>query len=318
MPGAQAQRPPAAAHWDALGTHVSTLVARPDDLPRARDIVEAQLRALDEACSRFRDDSELARLNAADGKVVHVSELLLDAVAAGVRAAELTEGEVDPTLGDALELAGYDRDFAELTPIGDAPLTTRPSVRVRRRPQWRAIQLDRQRRTIRLPGGVRVDLGATAKALAADQAALAAWEATGGGVLVNLGGDIRVAGPPPDGGWQVRVTDEPGAGSDESGQTVAIQAGGVATSSTTSRRWLHAGQGKHHILDPANGEPARAVWRAVSVAAASCLDANTASTAAVVRGERAPAWLEELHLPSRLVAADGSVVRVGAWPEAQG
>jgi thiamine biosynthesis lipoprotein ApbE len=279
--------------------------------------VDAQLRALDESCSRFRDDSELVQLNAAGGRTVLVSRLLLDAMAVAIRAAELTDGDVDPTLAEALELAGYDRDFDELPPpAGDTPLAPPSRIRVRRRPGWRAIQLDRRMQTIRLAAGVRVDLGATAKALAADRAAAAVWEATGSGVLVNLGGDIRVAGPAPDGGWRVRVTDEPGAGVDGSGQTIALEAGGLATSSTTARRWRHGGELKHHILDPASGEPARPVWRAVSVAAASCLDANTASTAAIVRGERAPAWLEQLCLPSRLVATDGSVVLVGGWPEA--
>ena len=305
----------AAAHWSALGTYVSVLVARASDLPRVREMVEAQLRALDEACSRFRDDSELVQLNAAGGETVPVSHLLLDAMAAAIRAAELTGGDVDPTLADALESAGYDRDFAELTPVGEAPVAGLSRIRVRRRARWQAIQLDRRRRTIRLPAGVRVDLGATAKALAADRAATAAWATTGGGVLINLGGDIRVAGPAPEGGWPVRITNEPRCGTNGRGQTVAIQTGGLATSSTTARRWQHGGEIKHHILDPADGEPAPAVWDAVSVAAATCLDANTASIAAIVRGEGAPTWLEKLGLPSRLVAADGSVVRVGEWPE---
>ena len=75
------------------------------------------------------------------------------------------------------------------------------------------------------------------------------------------------------------------------------------------------GEELHHVVDPATGRSATVVWRTVSVAAATCVDANVAATAAIVRGGRSPAWLHELGLPARLVRADGSVVRVGGWPE---
>ena len=310
---------PTVAEWTAIGTEISVLVTDGDVLGDARSIVEAELDALDLACSRFRPDSELVALNASSGQTVSVSELLLDAMAAAIRAAELTNGDVDPTLGDALELAGYDRDFSELPSAGDAPFAPAPGpvrrIRLRRRARWREIELGRIRKTIRLPPGARVDLGATAKAFGADRAAAAVHAATASGVLVNFGGDIAIAGAAPEGGWRVRVTDDRSDPSDSAGQTIALQSGGLATSSTTARRWRHGDAVKHHILDPADGEPARTVWRAVSVAAASCLDANTASTASVVRGAAAPAWLEQLELPARLHAADGSVVLVGGWPE---
>jgi thiamine biosynthesis lipoprotein len=134
-------------------------------------------------------------------------------------------------------------------------------------------------------------------------------------VLVSLGGDIATAGEPPRGGWAVRVADWHAAGHDASSQTVRVHGGALATSSTTVRRWTRGGEQLHHVLDPATGRPAPVVWRTVSVAAATCVDANTAATAAIVRGERSPAWLESLRLPARLVRPDGSAVRVGGWPD---
>ena len=121
-----------------------------------------------------------------------------------------------------------------------------------------------------------------------------------------------MAGPAPDDGWPVGIADDHAA--DTASAAVALRGGGLATSSTTVRAWRRGGRPVHHIVDPATGLPARVVWRTVSVAAATCVDANTAATAAIVRGADAPAWLEELELPARLVAADGDVVTVAAWP----
>ena len=165
-----------------------------------------------------------------------------------------------------------------------------------------------------MPAGVRLDLGATAKALAADRAAEQAGAAAGCGVLVSLGGDMATAGEPPAAGWPVRVTDWHAAPLDADGQTVRLPGGALATSSTTVRRWARGGEQLHHVLDPRTGRPAAVVWRTVSVAAATCVDANIASTASVIRGERSPSWLESVGLPARLVRQDGSVVRAAGWP----
>jgi thiamine biosynthesis lipoprotein len=166
-----------------------------------------------------------------------------------------------------------------------------------------------------------LDLGATAKALAADRAAARIHTAVGCGVLVNLGGDIRVAGQPPAGGWRVGILDDlasaPAAHTEPS-QAVIIRDGGLATSSTGARAWRRGKAQMHHIIAPGTGRPADSCWRTVSVAAATCVDANTASTAAILRGERAPRWLDELHLPARLVRHDGTTVIVGGWPAASG
>jgi FAD:protein FMN transferase len=300
-----------AATLRALGTSAVVVVTEPDALPDARRELLRELEAIDLACSRFRPDSELARLNASAGATFAASNLLCEAVEAALSAARTTGGLVDPTVGRALRLAGYDRTF-ELVRARDATCF-RPRFEVV--PGWQAVELDRRRRTIRVPAGVELDLGATAKALAADRAAGAATRAAGAGVLISLGGDVAVAGPAPGPGWPVKIAEDHAAPLDAPGPTVSIRSGGLATSGTAVRRWRAGRIELHHIVDPRTGRPAETPWTAVTVAAGSCLDANVASTAAVVLGDEAPAWLAERRLPARLHDADGTVVCVGGWPE---
>jgi FAD:protein FMN transferase len=295
----------------ALGTSAVVVVAEPGALPAARRELIRELDAIDITCSRFRDDSELVALNAAAGMPVRVSELLFEAVEVALRVARTTGGLVDPTVGRALRLSGYDRTFEQVRARdGDA---FRPRFELVR--GWRAVELDRSRRTIRIPRGVELDLGATAKALAADRAALAASRAAGTGALISLGGDIAVAGPAPTPGWPVRIAEDHAGPLDAPGPTVSIRSGGLATSGTAVRRWRAGGAELHHIVDPRTGRPAETPWTAVTVAAASCVDANAASTAAVVLGRAAPEWLSERRLPARLQDEDGTVVCAGGWPE---
>jgi thiamine biosynthesis lipoprotein len=296
--------------FPALGSLAVVAVTDPAQLERARPTVERCVAEFDLACSRFRGDSELVALNSAAGAPVHVSPLLLDAVAAALRAARLTDGDVDPTIGQALVALGYDRDFDAMSAGAAAPR----SISIAPVPGWSAVRLHHDTGTVSLPRGVALDLGATAKALAADRSATAAHAATDCGVLVGLGGDIALAGLPPSPGWRVRVTDDHRAGVDAPGQWITLRSGGLASSSTTVRRWQTESGPAHHLLDPATARPASSCWRTVSVAAASCLDANIASTAAIVRGERAAAWLQSLGLPSRLVSVDGGVLHVAGWP----
>jgi thiamine biosynthesis lipoprotein len=176
------------------------------------------------------------------------------------------------------------------------------------------VQVNRLAGTVRVSRGVTLDLGATAKALAADRAAASAREATGAGVLVSVGGDIATAGGAPAGGWRIRVTDDHRAEDTAPGQSITLWGGGLATSSTTTRRWRTESGAAHHLVDPATGRPADGPWRTVSVTAATCLDANIASTAAIIRGERAAQWLESLGLPSRLVSVEGGVRHLAGWP----
>jgi thiamine biosynthesis lipoprotein len=236
----------------------------------------------------------------------------------------LTDGDVDPTVGGALADLGYDRDFAELTQPGqpsEAAGNDAGRVSVRVIPGWRAVRVDLDRQRLTVPAGAQLDLGATVKGWAADRAAARIAQELGCGVLVSLGGDTAVAGEPPDGGWRIRVQDRtalPGAAADGPSQVVTIRDGGLATSSTAARRWRRGGDVLHHILDPRTGRPAAPVWRTVSVAAVTCADANTAATAAIIRGRQALPWLAGLRLPARLVAQDGTVHTLNAWPEDHG
>jgi thiamine biosynthesis lipoprotein ApbE len=313
MAGAGVREQPLwAADWRAIGTAIRLVVTSEAALPPGRVLLEAELAALDAACSRFREDSELARLGAAAGRPVRVSPLLAELVAAALQAAETTEGDVDPTVGAAMAAAGYDRDFELLASEG-------PPVRlsVRRLPSWRDVLLDTDRGVLTVPAGVMLDLGATAKAWLADHAAGVLADGLGCGVLVSLGGDIAVAGPPPGQGWRIRVQDitaHPDAPPVGPSAMVTIRAGGLATSSTTARRWRRGGDTWHHILDPRTGLAAAPVWRTVSVTAGTALEANTASTASVIRGERAPKFLAERGLAARLVSVGGDVLTVGGWP----
>ena len=310
----------AATSLPAFGSTAVVVTSDPDRLgdavARVRDTVEA----FDAACSRFREDSELSECNRAGGRPTRVSSLLIEAVRAGIRAAELTDGDVDPALGAALVALGYDKDFdlgfvargAERD--GRAVGLRPPTVAVASVPGWRTIRVESEASTVQLGHGVALDLGATAKALAADHAAAAAFESTGCGVLVGFGGDLATAGPSPADGWEIRVTDDHRSPPSAPGQSITIRSGAVATSSTTVRRWRTEGHDVHHLLDPVTGLPVAGGWRTITVAASSCLDANIASTAAIVRGESAADWLAELGLPSRLVGDDGVARHVAGWP----
>jgi FAD:protein FMN transferase len=298
------------ASFPALGTSAVVVAADERRLPAARAAVERELAAIDLACSRFREDSELSRVNAAGGREVAVGPLLLEALRVALRAAAGTGGLVVPTVGRALRLAGYDRTFrvvasrdprgfrASFEPVAGAD----------------AVELDERRGTVRVREGVELDLGATAKALAADRAAAAAHAAAGCGVLVSLGGDIALAGPPPPEGWPVRIADDHSAPLDGPGPVVALRDGGLATSSTAVRRWRAGEAELHHVVDPRTGRPASTPWRTATVAAASCVDANVAATAALILGEDAPGWLELHRLPARLVPQRGAPSAVGGWP----
>ena len=294
----------------ALGGSVRLIVTRPAALGAAKDALDEHLRQIDAAASRFREDSELSRLNAQPDRAVRVGPLLARAIREALRGARLTGGAVDPTVGHAVKVAGYDSEFASVPPSGMAL-----HLAVERIPGWQAVQFDESSATVMLPRGVELDLGATAKALASDLGAAAALKAAGaGGVLVSLGGDIAVAGEAPDGGWPIQMSEDSGAPIRLGEETVAITSGGLATSSTTVRRWSRGGVELHHIIDPATGLPAAGPWRTVTVVAASCVDANIASTAAIVKGDAAVEWLEQAGLPARLVDRDGTVRRIGGFP----
>lgn len=300
----------------ALGTSVHVLTTDVEAVEAASAAVDEVLAAVDQALSRFRSESELSRLNVGAGNWHAVSALAFRALRVAVDAASWTGGLVDPTVGASLVSLGYDRTYRQLPiDVPGATITLVPTV------GWQCVELDAEAARVRWPSGVIVDLGATAKGLAADMAAQAAHEVAGCGVLVNLGGDLAVAGPAAGNGWDVLITDtaDPDQPAPtELGNVVAISAGGLATSGIRARRWRRGGKELHHLLDPRTGRPTTGPWRTVSVAASTCVLANTASTAAVVAGPEAVSWLAARGFPARLVADDDSVELVGGWPSDDG
>ena len=307
----------AVAERGALGTCARVVVWPPGNLAVTCAATDDVLAALDRQASRFRPDSELSWLHAAGGGMFLLSYGLAEAVGVALAAARWTGGLTDPTVGDALVSLGYDRDFAAIGEDGDVAAIggdgTHPGAAVAA-PGWQLVRLDGP--LLRIPPGIRLDLGATAKGLGADRAVRAVMSAAGGqgGVLVSLGGDIAVAGTPPRDGWPVTVAEEPGRDAPPGGQLVRLAAGAVATSSVTVRRWRRGGAVLHHIVDPRTGRPADGPWRTATVAAATCADANAASTAAIVAGAAAEDWLAAAALPARLTGHDGRVRGLNGWP----
>ena len=291
----------------ALGTTAAVAVVDCDARDDAVALVAAELAAVDLACSRFRNDSEVARIARARGRPVPVSPLLVAAVECALAAARATGGLVDPTIGRTLRLAGYDATFRVV-------VAREPDEFVAHFepvPGWEVVQVDAGAGTVCVPDGVELDLGATAKAFAADRCAELAAELCGCGVLVSLGGDVAVAGDAPHDGWVVGIADDHTAPPQTA---VAIHDGGLATSSTVVRSWRSGDARLHHLIDPRTGRPADSCWRTVTVAASSCLDANVASTASIILGGDATDWLAARSLDARLVAHDGRAVTTGRWP----
>jgi thiamine biosynthesis lipoprotein len=291
------------ARWNVWTMQARLIVTDALALPEAERITRDRLDAVDVAVSRFRADSEVSRLATTGARGMTVSPLLADLIRVALEAAALTGGDVDPTLGNALLRLGYPGGPATSPEPADALVLQRPC-------SWSDIRLIGER--LWLPKGLLLDLGATAKAHTADLVAEAIAQQLDVGVLLNLGGDLRVAGAQtPEAGWVVQVQD----GLAQPSVTVRLTgARAVATSSTLHRTWQHGGNSLHHVLDPATCRPAPRVWRTATVAADSCLLANTISTACLVRGLRAPALLAETGLAARLVAADGTVRNFGGFP----
>lgn len=307
------RRRASAYSWHQLGTRCTVMGTGPGDIRLAAALVQGELALLDRTCSRFRSDTELAEVTR--GRWSEVSALLFSLISAAIRSAELSDGAVDPTVD--LARLGYDRDLS-LVQLRYSPAEDRRAGPLVLTPGWRGIGLNASSSQVFLPEGVDLDLGSSAKAWAADQAATTCAEVFGDGFLVNLGGDIATAGPGPADGWQVMIEESAGtfgAGQDlGAGPVVSLHHGGLATSSTVSRTWRQGGRLRHHIIDPSTGEPAEPVWRTVSVAAASAELANTASTAAVVFGEQAPLWLTERGIAARLAPTHGPVRYTCGWP----
>lgn len=299
--------PVSSSTFRAWGTYVFVATRRPSGLTLAGRLTAAILDDIDRTCSRFREDSDLARVNDHAGSWVEVDPLLVAAVEVACTAARHSGGLVNPLLGRHLVELGYDRDFGLLPPdTGPAAELEGPSPSP---DAWRQVRLDPDG-GIRIPSGSALDLGATAKAWAADVVAAALAREVAGSSLVSLGGDLAIAAPDGD-PWPVGVSTHPGA---EPDTVVGLDRGGLATSSTRVRRWRRSGVRRHHVLDPRTGLPAAETWATVTATGPSCTAANTASTAAIVLGDEAPGWLAQRGVAARLVDADGLTRTTGSWP----
>lgn len=290
--------------WEQWSTSCRLVLTRPELLAEAAAIVDEVLADVDRACSRFRPDSELLTLVPDAEGWSTLSPTLADLLRIALDAALQSDGALDPTIGATLVDLGYDRDIRLLTDEGTSVVTV-----VRRPTGWRSLRLEHMR--LWMPPGTQLDLGATAKAAAADRCARAVAQRLDTGVLVSLGGDIATAGRGPEGGWQVTVQDLP---TDVPQQVSLFDGAAIATSSTGRRTWRRDGELVHHLIDPATARPATGRWRSATVVAPDCARANTVATAALVKGDGAVAWLRYAALPARLVSHDGDVATLNHWP----
>ncbi|MGI8610544.1 MAG: FAD:protein FMN transferase [Candidatus Dormibacteria bacterium] len=293
----------------AFGSTIGVWVTEPRQLALAETILRQWVQRVDRTCSRFRADSDLNRANNSAGTPVLVAPELLDAVTAALEMAEASGGWYDPTVGQAVVAAGYDRSITEIE--GRGPGALGPAAPAGR---WSEVEMDRQRSTLRVPLGTLIDLGGCAKGWAADRAVAllsrALGEATG--ICVNAGGDLAVGGPAPAEGWPVRISHSLHGSPAGGDLQVGLQSGALATSGMVRRHWRIDGQEFHHLVNPRTGRPGAEHWRLVTVHADRCAIADPAATVAWLMGCDAPAWLESQGLTARLVHRDGSVRWVGS------
>lgn len=297
---------PARTRWQSLGTYVELCVADAERSVAAQSRATALLAMVDRACSRFRPDSDLSRVNAGAGTWVRTDPLLVAATVAAVEAAEHTDGIVHPLLGRVVVELGYDRTFTALQPGRVDGARTAPPPR----DAWRSIEWDAD--ALRIPRDTALDLGAVAKAWASDLISRTIADELRTGVALSLGGDVAIADAGRATWWPVQIREDPDG---ECSAEVAIASGGLATSSTVVRRWTVAGVTRHHLVDPRTGESARTRWRTVSATGPSATAANVATTAAVILGDEAVGWLNRHSVAARLVSADGTVTVTAGWPE---
>jgi thiamine biosynthesis lipoprotein len=294
--------------FPVMGTEAQLLTVGATD-PWSLERVGRFLLGLETRWSRFRPDSELSRLNGAGGRPVSLPADTFALVEAAIAAWRLTGRRFDPTVLPALLAAGYDRSFDLLTRDGvssQGPGRAAPAV-----PGCAGIELDARTGLVRLPPGVALDLGGIAKGHAADRAVAALLEAGAAGALANLGGDLRVAGEPPDGrAWTVAI-DDPHRPGRELGM-LRLADGAVATSSRTRRRWpRHGNMVAHHIIDPATGAPADRDVDAAVVVTGDSLWAEVLAKAAVIAGrDDGAALLRRFGATGLLVSDGGEVVHL--------
>lgn len=298
-----------ATWFPAIGTTAGVHATEPGSFDEAVRTAGQWLDRLDRAASRFRPDSELRAINTRSARepvTVLLSPLLGEVLDAAFLTAALTGGLVDPTVGAALLHAGYDDDLDVVQNRDGWTMAGEPKPA----PGWRHINYTPETRVLTLSAGTVLDFGSSAKAYAADCIAGLLAETLPGGFLIDLGGDIAVAGSVPEGGWQVGIEYD----GDRIAQVITLTNQALATSSTRHRVWASGSGTAHHIIDPQTGAPAERIWAEVTCLGATALEANAASTAAVIMGLGAPAWLRAHGIDARLHGMDGSTVMTGNWP----
>ena len=277
----------------AMGTSiglVTTSLADPADFSEAIRGAESAFRTYEQRFSRFRETSELSKVNAGRGSWTPVSEEFSSMLIAAVDGARRTDGLFDPTVLPALVAAGYDRDFDDvLAGARDTLRTAEPCGR------WTEIELDGNR--LRLPPDVGLDFGGIAKGWTVDvavefTAALLPW------VLVAAGGDLRVKGEVPARGLDIAVEDPHDPGAEV--LRLRLVDGSLATSSVTRRAW---GPNLHHLIDPRTSLPARTGVVQATSWALTCREAELRSTWALLEGRPI---LD--RFPATLVFEDGTII----------
>jgi thiamine biosynthesis lipoprotein len=277
-----------------MGTDVEVVVVGGTEvmLDAARDRIEQ----LEARWSRFRPDSEIERLHRHPTRPVVVSEETFEVVERCILGWRDTEGAFDPSVLDALLAAGYTQDFDGLD---RAQPTGSPGHAA---PGLGAVVLDPLVRSVTLPAGLHLDLGGIGKGRAADLVCREALAAGARGACVSLGGDLHVAGAPPEGpAWIIAIEDLPST-------HLALRAGGVATSSTRRRRWTQGGEARHHLIDPRTGAPVADAPASVTIVAGDAATAEVLTKAVIVLGrERAAPLVERMGATGVVVTDDDRV-----------
>lgn len=254
----------------------------------ARAAIECLFESRDRVFSRFRDDSELTRVNAAAGQPIRVSRVFAEMLSLALEAAHETGGLVDPTFGAELKAAGYDDDFAMLADGLEITRTVDPAE------QHGARQAGR---FVLAPKSVRLDLNGVVKGRTVDDALML----LDGQGFVSAGGDLAARGS--------LVVGLPGGGA------VKLVRGGLATSGSDRRRWARGGTIHHHLIDPRTGASSQSPWQQVTVCGSTCVGADIAAKAAYLQGSRGPAWLDERGMPGRFLSIDGVIEVNRSWTQ---
>ncbi len=248
---------------------------------------KAEIARLETAYSRYRDDSITARINAAagDAEGIEVDEEtagLLDYAAAAYEQSDglfdLTSGVLRRAWNFKSERIPRKKEIAELLPLVG----------------WDKVLWRRPRMALPI-AGMELDFGGFVKEYTADCAAQTCRDAGIQHGLVELGGDIVVIGPHPDGSaWVVGVRNPRAV--EKAIAYVELAEGAIATSGDYERFMQVNGKRYCHILNPRTGWPARFL-SSVSVLAPQCLIAGTATTVAILKEKLGPVWLRQLGLP---------------------